>query len=243
MTWSSERRRAISPRAVSPSANGGALSRVASSTPNLIHLGMNMYVLYLIGGAMERVIGKLRFGLIYGVSLIGGSLGALILSPDTLTVGASGAVFGLFAALACLQLSRGQNPMQGGIGQTIVLNLVITFAFSSFISVGGHLGGLVVGGICGAILFGINPAQARSRASQLDALDVCGRARRRAHVRRGGRGCLRGLTGETVAQVAHRAAPHEPEHRGGSEAARRTAHPPREREAFTPRQLGAAPAS
>lgn len=135
----------------------------------VLHLAMNMYVLYLIGGAMERAIGKVRFGIIYVVSLVGGSLGALLLSPNSLTVGASGAIFGLFGALACLQLSRGINPMQGGIGPTIAINLVITLVLSRYISVGGHVGGLVTGAACGALMFGINPETARARAKQVMA--------------------------------------------------------------------------
>jgi membrane associated rhomboid family serine protease len=137
---------------------------------SFIHLGLNMYVLYLIGGAMEPVIGRARLALVYVVSLVGGSLGALLLTPDSLTVGASGAIFGLFAVLACLQLSRGQNPMQGGIGPTILLNLALTFVFGFEsgaggvqLSIGGHLGGLVAGAICGSVLFGLNPVQARQR--------------------------------------------------------------------------------
>ena len=130
---------------------------------NLLHVGMNMYVLYLMGTVLEPAIGRLRFGLIYAVSLFGGSLGALILTPNGLTVGASGAIFGLFAALACVQLSRGQNPMQGGIGSTIAINLVITLVFSQYISVGGHVGGLIAGAACGALLFGLSPNQARQR--------------------------------------------------------------------------------
>jgi membrane associated rhomboid family serine protease len=143
---------------------------------NVIHIAFNMWALYLMGNVMERVIGPVRFTTIYLVSLIGGSFGAILLTPDAPTVGASGAIFGLFAAFACLELSVGHNPMKGGIGPTIVINLVITLIFSGAfsisdqvgirISVGGHVGGLVAGGICGAMMFGLNPAQSRKLARQ-----------------------------------------------------------------------------
>jgi membrane associated rhomboid family serine protease len=67
---------------------------------NLIHIGFNMYVLYILGRMLEPAIGRLRFGLIYAVSLLTGSLGALIVSPHSITVGASGAVFGIMGAAA-----------------------------------------------------------------------------------------------------------------------------------------------
>jgi len=166
-----------------PGVGDGEWWRIVTSGflhAGLLHLGMNMYVLYLVGGAMERVIGRVRFGLIYAVSLVGGSLGALAMTPNGLTVGASGAIFGLFAALACLELSRGQNPMQGGIGPTILLNLVITLVFSGAfgnnvgglgvtISAGGHIGGLIAGGISGALLFGVSPKLALTARQQSGA--------------------------------------------------------------------------
>ncbi|MFN8053105.1 MAG: rhomboid family intramembrane serine protease [Acidimicrobiales bacterium] len=134
---------------------------------SVLHLGFNMFALYMIGGFLERIIGPVKFALIYAVSLIGGSLGVILLAgPRDLTVGASGAIFGVFGAFAVLQLSRGMNPMQSGIGSTILLNLVITFAVPG-ISIGGHLGGLLTGVACAALLIGINPTQARDRMSKL----------------------------------------------------------------------------
>jgi membrane associated rhomboid family serine protease len=130
---------------------------------NLLHLAFNMYALYIVGGAMERVVGWPRFLTIYMVSLLGGSAGALLTTdPFIPTVGASGAIFGLFGAFVFLQMSRGMNPMQGGIGPTILLNLLITFAIPG-ISKGGHIGGLVAGLICGYILLGRNRVEARTR--------------------------------------------------------------------------------
>src|SRR3954469_2909810 len=64
----------------------------------LLHLAFNMYALWILGQMMEPAIGRVRFALIYFVGLVGGSLGALIASPNALTAGASGAVFGLMGA-------------------------------------------------------------------------------------------------------------------------------------------------
>ena len=118
----------------------------------LIHLAFNMYFLYFLGTMMEPEIGRLRFGIIYFVSMLGGSLGALALSPNVFTVGASGAVFGLMGAAIIAMRARGISPMQSGLGITLALNLGITFLFPG-ISIGGHLGGLLAGGIVGYLMF------------------------------------------------------------------------------------------
>ncbi|HEV7806867.1 MAG TPA: rhomboid family intramembrane serine protease [Solirubrobacteraceae bacterium] len=118
----------------------------------LLHIAFNMYFLYFIGTLLEPAIGRLRFGIIYFVSLIGGSFGALLLSPDAPTVGASGAVFGLMGAAILAMRARGIDPMQSGLGVTLLLNLGITFLIPN-ISIGGHLGGLFAGGIVGYLMF------------------------------------------------------------------------------------------
>ncbi len=118
----------------------------------LLHIAFNMYFLYFLGQLMEPEIGKLRFAIIYAVSLLGGSFGALLLTPNSFTVGASGAVFGLMGAAIIAMRARGIDPMQSGLGMTLLLNLAITF-FIPGISIGGHIGGLVAGGIVGFLLF------------------------------------------------------------------------------------------
>jgi membrane associated rhomboid family serine protease len=118
----------------------------------LLHLAFNMYFLYFLGTLMEPEIGKVRFAVIYFVSLLGGSFGALLLSPDAVTVGASGAVFGLMGAAIIAMRARGIDPMQSGLGMTLLLNLGITFLIPG-ISIGGHIGGLVAGGIVGFLMF------------------------------------------------------------------------------------------
>lgn len=142
----------------------GALSRAAIDqgeywrlvTAGFLHAGFfhlmfNMLALYILGSMLEPAIGRLRFGLIYFVSLLCGSLGALIAQPEGLTVGASGAIFGLMAAAAIVARSRGLGLMESGLGIWIGLNLLITFTIPN-ISVGGHIGGLVGGALAALVL-------------------------------------------------------------------------------------------
>src|SRR5688572_1293672 len=110
-----------------------------------VHLAMNMLGVRWIGGILEDALGSLRYGLLYLVSGLAGSAGALLLSPTDLTVGASGAVFGIIGA--ALVLERQQTFVLGGSAITLlVLNLAFTFAVPG-ISIGGHLGGLAGGAL------------------------------------------------------------------------------------------------
>ena len=108
-----------------------------------LHLAMNMYGLYLAGTLLEHVIGRWRFLLLYIGTGIAGSAGALLLTPNAATAGASGAIFGVFGALFVLERQR-HIATGGQVAGLIVLNLVFTFAVSN-ISVGGHIGGLIAG--------------------------------------------------------------------------------------------------
>jgi membrane associated rhomboid family serine protease len=116
-----------------------------------LHLLMNMFLLWLLAKELEPSLGHLRFGLVYAVSLVGGSLGVIFLSPDTIAVGASGAIFGLMGALVVLQLRARQNPWNTGLGGLLVINLVITFLVPG-IAIGGHLGGLLAGALAGLLV-------------------------------------------------------------------------------------------
>ncbi|HEV2062783.1 MAG TPA: rhomboid family intramembrane serine protease [Solirubrobacteraceae bacterium] len=145
----------------------------------IAHLFLNMFLLYILGGMLEPAIGRLRFGVIYFVSLLCGSFGALLLSPAAFTRGASGAVFGLMAATFVVMRTRGIDPMQSGIGPLILLNLVITFLLPG-ISIGGHIGGLVGGGLAALLMFDLRdrvriPAvAANALAAGLGVLAVVG---------------------------------------------------------------------
>lgn len=119
----------------------------------LLHLALNMYALYLIGGILERYVGSVRFLAIYLISALAGSFGALLITPHAPTVGASGAIFGLMGALFILERQRGMALLGGSIGGLIVINLLFTFGIPG-ISIGGHVGGLIGGGLVAFALSG-----------------------------------------------------------------------------------------
>jgi membrane associated rhomboid family serine protease len=84
-------------------------------------------------------------------SLLGGSLGVILLDSGGITGGASGAIFGLLAGASVGLWRRGVNPFTSAIGTTLLLNLFITFAVPG-ISIGGHLGGAVAGALCAIVM-------------------------------------------------------------------------------------------
>jgi membrane associated rhomboid family serine protease len=117
----------------------------------LLHIAFNMYLLWILGSMLEPALGSGRFTALYLTALLWGSFGALLLTPDAVTVGASGAVFGLMGAAAVELRSRGINPFQTDIGMLILFNLALSFVLSG-ISIGGHIGGLVGGALAGMAL-------------------------------------------------------------------------------------------
>jgi membrane associated rhomboid family serine protease len=117
----------------------------------ILHIAFNMYVLFVLGTLLEPGIGTPRFLGVYFVSLLAGSFGALLLSSNELTVGASGAIFGVMAATFIVARHRGVEQLAGQIAIFIIINLLFTFGVSG-ISVGGHLGGLIGGGLAGLLI-------------------------------------------------------------------------------------------
>ena len=109
----------------------------------LLHIGLNMLALYIIGRELEVLLGKVRYLALYGISLLGGSTAIYLFAPlASPTAGASGAIFGLMGALVVAVLKLRLNAT--GILFIVGLNLVITFTIPN-ISIYGHLGGLVTG--------------------------------------------------------------------------------------------------
>lgn len=122
---------------------------------NLIHIGFNMYLIWLIGRQLEAALSWWRFSLLYFATLLAGSFGALLVSPTAFTVGASGAGFGLFGALMIAQRASGINVWDSGLAPILLFNLALTFGISG-ISIGGHVGGLL-GGLLVGWLFWESP--------------------------------------------------------------------------------------
>lgn len=115
---------------------------------SITHILFNMVALFFLGRLVEPALGTGRFLALYFASLFAGAFGALLLSgADAYTVGASGAIFGLFSAAFVIARGRGLNALAGEIGFILILNLAFTLS-NPDISIGGHLGGLVAGAIC-----------------------------------------------------------------------------------------------
>lgn len=113
---------------------------------SIIHIAFNMYLLWILGQMLEPAIGSLRFLAVYFASLLAGSFGALLLEPRTLTVGASGAIFGLMGFAFFELRARGIDPFRAGIGWLIVINLGLGLVLND-VSIGGHVGGLIAGSL------------------------------------------------------------------------------------------------
>lgn len=113
----------------------------------IIHLALNMYVLWMLGRPLEAALGRSRFLALYLVAGLGGGVAVDIFSSLSFTAGASGAIFGLFAAYFLVLRKLGRDA--AAVLPIIIINVVFTFLFSQYISVAGHLGGLVVGAVCG----------------------------------------------------------------------------------------------
>ncbi|HEX5041005.1 MAG TPA: rhomboid family intramembrane serine protease [Candidatus Limnocylindria bacterium] len=123
----------------------------------LIHLGFNMYVLYLYGPIVERMYGHIEFLVIYLLCAAGGSVLTILIDPAQSAAGASGAIFGLVGLLFVVSrrhhavLGREARALMAGIGSYLIFLLVFTFVFPG-ISWTGHLGGLLVGAVLGFFL-------------------------------------------------------------------------------------------
>ncbi len=156
---------------------------------NLMHVGFNGLLLWQLGHLLEPLLGRGRFLALCAAGLFGGGLGVVLVSwvstlagvsgidliarifggnPFQVTIGASGAVFGLMGAAMVVLRNRGMNPWRTSIGTLVALNLVLTFVFPS-ISVGGHLGGLLAGVLAGKLLL-VGREQAASRRNRVVAI-------------------------------------------------------------------------
>jgi membrane associated rhomboid family serine protease len=116
----------------------------------ILHIAFNMLALWWLGAPVELALGRARYLGLYFVSGLAGAAGALIANPNSITVGASGAIFGLLGAGLILEW-QATGSLAGNYLTLIVINLAISFAVPG-ISVGGHLGGLV-GGIVTTLAF------------------------------------------------------------------------------------------
>ena len=122
----------------------------------LVHLAFNMYVLFSVGRQAERLFGHLLYAMVYLAALIGGSLVSIAVHDDVVSVGASGALFGIFGAIFAYMLrNRGAVPSRirketlKGVGLCIVYNLA--YGMKAGIDNWCHVGGLAAGFACGLV--------------------------------------------------------------------------------------------
>lgn len=117
------------------------------SMTNPAHLLLNMYTLWIFGRMLEGGLGRARFLILYFLSMLGGSAAVIVLSnPYTLTVGASGAIFGLFGAVLAISLWGPKYHRSNLTAILVLIGINVVFGFVvSGISWQGHLGGLVTG--------------------------------------------------------------------------------------------------
>jgi membrane associated rhomboid family serine protease len=113
---------------------------------SILHILFNMLMLWWFGRALEHLLGRARFLAIYFISILAGSAGALLLTPDRPTIGASGAVFGILGAGLVLE-RHNINVFGGSALIVVVLNLALSFTLNT-VSIGGHVGGLIGGALC-----------------------------------------------------------------------------------------------
>ncbi|MGI6251660.1 MAG: rhomboid family intramembrane serine protease [Anaerolineaceae bacterium] len=117
---------------------------------SLLHLGFNMYALFIIGARLENVYGYLRFGLLYLLGAFGGNVLSFVLSPNP-SLGSSTAIFGFLAAEVVLIIQNkdffGEKTrgLLFNLGFVLVINFAIGLSAGMRIDNYGHLGGLIAG--------------------------------------------------------------------------------------------------
>ena len=152
----------------SPAVAAGEYYRLVTSAfmhYGILHLAFNMWALYVLGPPLEAHLGRLRYAFLYGVSALGGSVLVYLLSPlNAATVGASGAIFGLFGAT--FVASKKLHLDVRWLLTLIAINLAMTFSLPG-ISWQGHIGGLVTGGLLAAAY--VYAPAARRTATQVSA--------------------------------------------------------------------------
>jgi membrane associated rhomboid family serine protease len=138
---------------------------------SVLHIGFNMYALWAIGRLVEQYLGPARYIGLYFVSGLAGSAGALLQTPNTPVLGASGAIFGILGAMLVIEWQV-TGSLAGQAMGLIVINLVISFLIPG-ISWGGHVGGLI-GGILVMLAYGHWSERGRAKYGQLGLGGVLG---------------------------------------------------------------------
>lgn len=137
------------------------------SDSSIFHIVFNMYSLWVLGPLLESLIGRARFAAVYVLSALGGSVAVLWLAPLSIVVGASGAIFGLLGAFFVIQRRLGGRNVQ--LVVIIAINLALGFLIPG-VSWQSHVGGLLVGAACAAIMLRTRRADQQRRQALLIAV-------------------------------------------------------------------------
>ncbi|MCM1990292.1 rhomboid family intramembrane serine protease [Oceanirhabdus seepicola] len=138
----------------------GQYHRIISSGflhAGIMHLAMNMLALYVLGIMIEEIFGKVKFGLIYMGALISGSIATIIFGGNVISVGASGAIFGLLGAAFAygfIMRKRIGKSFMNSLLQAILINVFIGVLVPGINNI-AHLGGLVGGAVLGGIFLAV----------------------------------------------------------------------------------------
>jgi membrane associated rhomboid family serine protease len=142
----------------------------AHDPSNIMHLALNMYSLYVFGQVLEPLLGRGRFTALYMISLVAGSAGVTVLSDlTTVTLGASGAIFGLMGAYFVIMRKLGAQA--GQMLGLIAINLAFGF-FVSGVSWQAHVGGLVGGLLVAVVLMATRRLNQKTQ-QMLGLVGVC----------------------------------------------------------------------
>ncbi len=150
-----------------PAVEGGQYWRIITSGflhGSVVHIGFNVFLLYMLGPQMEQGFGSLRFSLMYFGSLFGGALAVLLFDFTQPTLGASGAVLGLAGAMFMALWGRGVSPRESPVLGLVVLNLALPLLVPG-ISFWGHFGGVVAGAALAFVLVTL-PDKSRTQGSK-----------------------------------------------------------------------------
>ncbi len=154
-----------------PAVGAGDWWRVITSAflhGSILHIGFNMYGLWVIGNPLLEGIGKVRFLLVYTAGLLGGSFAVLGFDYAQPTLGASGAVLGLAGGLAAALWSRGVSITQTPLGFILALNLGLPLLVGG-ISFWGHFGGIFAGFAAGWLVSWLPTRFGRSQTEAVAA--------------------------------------------------------------------------
>lgn len=152
-----------------PYIEGAGVLRLLTSTfvhGGFMHLCMNLYGLLIAGLLLEPILGSVRLALAYLITGVAGSIASVLVHAATVSVGASGAIFGLFGLLLVLMLLH--HPRVATLRRVLMKNVLVFIGLNLFIGTvvpgidnAAHIGGFLVGALLGLLLLVEQRARAR----------------------------------------------------------------------------------